>query len=102
MATLPTVPTQNLVPSALLGTIAHHPLRLLAVQDFTVKMEQHPVVFVQVALSVLGVEQPTPCVWKASMLAMVLHPAHHVMLVTTVLSMALLNQSSVQVATILL
>ena len=93
---------QNLVLSALQATTVPHLLRLLAVQDITAKLEQHPVAFVLVASSVLEVEQVTPCVLKVSTLAMVLHPAHHVMLVTTVLSMAPLNQSSVQVATILI
>ena len=93
---------QNLVLSALQATTVPHLLRLLAVKDITAKLQQHPVVFVLVVSSVLEVEQVTPCVLKVSMLAMVLHPAHHVMLVTTVLSMAPLNQSSVQVATILI
>ena len=93
---------QNLVLSALQAITVRHLLRLLAVQDITVKLQQHPVVFVLVASSVLEVEQVTPCVLKVSTLATVLHPAHHVTLVITVLSMAPLNQSSVQVATILI
>ena len=93
---------QNLVMSVLQAITVPHLLRPLAVQDITAKLQRHPAAFVQMGLNVLEVEQVTPCVLKVSMLAMVLRPAHHVMLVTTVLSMAPLNQSSVQVATILI
>ena len=94
-----TLPMQNLVLSVLQAITVPHLLRSLAVQDITAKLQRLPAAFVQVGLNVLEVEQVTPCVLKASMLATVVRLVHRVTLVITVLSMAHLNQSSVQLAT---
>ena len=102
MATFLIQAMQNLVWSVLQAFTVPCQPKPLVVQDITVKQQQHPVAFVQVDLSVLEVEMVIPCVLKASMLAMAVHLALHVMLVITVPSTALLNQSSVQVATSLI
>ena len=69
---------QNLVQNALQGIRVPHLPKQLVVQDITVKQQRRPAACVQVGLSVQEVEPVTPCVLKASMLAMAVRLVNHV------------------------